>query len=197
MAALTPEELRRVGVAVSPETFDALVAEAVRRLPTAPPLAAPPRDFTDGEVAALRRAGAAFDSLPAGLADDPVARDIAEYAALLASALTPREVATRLGVDVSRIYHRLKERTLYGVRTGEGWRLPLFQFDLGGGGFRDVPGLGPVLAALDPAFDPLAVQGWLTAPDPDLEVAGRAVSPREWLLRGGAPDAIAPLDLIV
>lgn len=197
MTVLTREELRRVGVGVSPEAFDALVAEAVRRLPTAPPLSPSQRDFTEGEIAALRRAGAVFDPLPEGLADDPVARDIAEYAALLASALMPREVAERLGVDVSRVYHRLKERTLYGVRAGEGWRLPLFQFDLGGGGFREVPGLGKVLAALDPAFDPLAVQGWLTAPDPDLEVAGRPVSPREWLLRGGDPAAIAPLDFIV
>ncbi len=54
------------------------------------------------------------------------------------------EAARLLGVDPSRVRQRLGERTLYGVKTARGWRLPAFQFDLDQPD-RLVPGIGALI----------------------------------------------------
>ncbi len=194
MPTLTRDDLDRLGLELAPEAFEQLVAEAVRGLPVAEHVGSPRHDLTAAEVAALEQGG--FDlspETPEELAGEPVARGVAEYAAMVGTALTPAQAARRLGIDVSRVRHRLAARTLYGIKTPHGWRLPLFQFDPSSGA---LPGVGPVLASLDPDLHPVSVQRWFLAPDPDLEVAGRAVSPRDWLRHGGAPSAIAPLALV-
>jgi len=188
---LTQRDLQRIGLDLAPEAFHRLVAEVVRALPPADGRGDPARDLTAEEVAALERGG--LDLAPATAEDrdeDPFARGAAEYAVLLATALSPAAVAERLGVDPSRVRHRLAARTLYGVKTPHGWRLPRFQFDPDTG--RALPGLGRVLAALDPELHPLSVMRWFLTPDPDLEVDGVPASPRDWLRRGGAPEAVAP-----
>lgn len=194
--ALTRAELARIGLDVPPDQFERLVADVVRAMPAAGATRDPRRDLSAAEAAALERGG--FD-LASGTdddaADDPLARGAAAYAALVATALTPAQAAARLGVDPSRVRHRLAARTLYGVRTPHGWRLPRFQFDPASG--RDLPGLGTVLAALDPDLHPLSVTRWFLHPDPDLVVDGAPVSPRDWLRQGRDPRAVAPLANLV
>jgi hypothetical protein len=192
MAVLSREDLTRVGLKLDPTAFQELVADAVRAMPAAETAGSALHDLTAAESAVLEAGG--FDlrpERPDESADDPLVRGAAEYAALLATALTPPQVAQRLGLDVSRIRHRLAERTLYGVKTPAGWRLPLFQFDPSTGGV--LPGLATVLTTLDPETHPVAIQRWFLHPDPDLEREGRSMSPRDWLLHGGAPTAVVPL----
>src|SRR5579859_1418548 len=159
MPTITREALARIGVMIDPERFEQLVVEAVRDMPAAVP-GNPSRDLTADEAATLERGG--FDLRPLApkeMPDDPLARGAAEYATLLATALTPREAAMRLGIDPSRVRHRLSERTLYGMKASGVWRLPLFQFQPGTG--QEVPGIGKLLAALDRDLDPVSIKRWL------------------------------------
>ena len=196
MAVLSREDLTRVGLQLDPTAFQQLVADAVRAMSAAEPSGNALHDLTAPEAAALEAGG--FDlrpERPDQPADDPLARGAAEYAALLATALTPQQVAQRLGLDSSRIRHRLAERTLYGVKTAAGWRLPLFQFDPSN--CAVLPGLGAVLTTLDPEMNPVAIQRWFLRPDPDLEWDGRSLCPRDWLLQGGAPAVVVPPAAVV
>ena len=111
---------------------------------------------------------------------------------LLATARPVAEAARLLGVDPSRVRQRLGERSLYGLKTPRGWRLPAFQFDLDQPD-RLVPGIGGVLAALPPDLHPVAVYNWLTLPDPDLAWGDEPVSPLDWLRSGGDPAVVAAL----
>lgn len=189
---LTKHDLERIGLDLAPDAFTRLVADVVRALPAVSRRGDPTRDLTPDEGAALERGG--LDLSPETTEDqehDPFAQGAAEYAVLLATALSLAEGAERLGLDPSRLRHRLAERTLYGIKTAHGWRLPRFQFDPDTG--RELPGGGKVLAALDPDLHPVSVTRWFLTPDPDLEIDERPVSPRDWLRHGGSPRAIAPL----
>jgi hypothetical protein len=147
-------------------------------------------ELTADERAVLEAGGANLRPLEPE-EDEPVVRAAAEYAALLASALTVPEAARRLGVDGSRVRQRLIARQMYGIRRPTGWLLPLFQFE--GDGL--VPGIERVLPRLSGQMHPLAVVGWLSRPHPDLhrpdDPSETPISPLEWLRSGGGPDAVA------
>jgi hypothetical protein len=117
---------------------------------------------------------------------DPLMYSLTDYLALLETSLSVAEVAAMLKVDETRIRHRLRERSLYGLEYDGERRLPRFQFERG----LVLPGLREVLAALPEALHPLDLTEWLLSPCPDLEVAGGAVSPRDWLLRGESVAAV-------
>ncbi len=194
MSAPAPDRtlafLHAHGLAVRPERLNSMVEEAVSRL--RPGLYPPdPRgDLTAGEEALLRQGG--FDLRPLSARNEgALARTAAKYAALLETGLTTSQAAARLEVDPSRVRQRLLDRTLYGVRTGAGWRIPAFQFE----GERLLPGLGRVVAALAPHLHPVAVFNWFTLPHPDLvvEELDRPVSPREWLAAGLPAEAVVDL----
>src|SRR5215204_112137 len=126
------------------------------------------------------------------ISEMPTGRWAAKYVALLASALTTREAAGVLEVGESRIRQRLREGTLYGVKAGRENRLPAFQFEGGG----EVPGIAEVLARIDRSVHPVAVLNWFVLPNRDLyldEEEARPLSPRHWLLSGGAPEVPAHL----
>jgi hypothetical protein len=181
------------GITVSPESLDELVTEAVSRLQRTLYRPDPRVDLSGPEVEALERGG--FNLKPADLGkDDPLARTVAEYAALLKSSLSTTEAARRIGVDPSRIRQRLTSEppTLYGIRVSGGWVLPEFQFD--GGDL--VPGIGEVVSKLTPELHPVSVFRWFTYPNPDLiaeDLDGRALNPREWLRLGLPVQAVADL----
>ncbi len=196
MPALSANQsfLHAHGILITPAQMAELVREAVARLPRVLVRDDPRADLTPSEAAALDEGGFRLDARPRG--EDPLARSAAEFAALLATSLPTGEAAARLGVDPSRIRQRLTSRpqTLYGIRRDAGWVLPIFQFD----GSRLLPGLGEVVARLDPQLHPLSVSRWFTMPHPDLvldepSAASRAVSPRDWLRLGFAPGAVADL----
>lgn len=116
----------------------------------------------------------------------------AAYQQLRAHSLSVEDAAKRLGVNASRVRQRLAARSLYGLKEGNAWQLPAFQFVADG----LVPGLDVVLRRLPADLSPLAVARWLATPNPDLTTrddAERPLSPRQWLLEGNAPEAAAAL----
>jgi hypothetical protein len=165
-----------------------LYAEARRRLLHNEPLlegssGLGARALSAGEVAALESVGlttAPFGSGGDPPGGDPLAQSVADYMALLETSYTTSEASRHLKVDVSRVRQRLREGTLFGIEYDGERRLPRFQFER-----RQVlPGLREVMAALPVGMNPLDVAQWFLAPNPDLEVGEKILSPREWLLRG-------------
>lgn len=143
------------------------------------------------ELEALRSVGAELAPWPAADAPDPITRTVADYMALLDSSHSTRDAARFLGVDVSRIRQRIREHSLYAVEYEGEWRLPRFQFE----GKRVLPGLAQTLRAIPADLAALDVAEWFLSPNPDLEQGGegRMLSPREWLLRGNDPAAVASI----
>ena len=192
MRSATAEALQEAGISISAEELDRRVAEAIRELVTHRPTVDPRTEFTPEEHAVLVEGG--FDLSPLRPSDiNPELRAAEQYAALLATSLTVREAAQRLGVDGSRIRQRLLARQMFGIRRPTGWLLPMFQFD----GNRLVPGIERVLSHLNPHVHPLAVVHWFVRPHPDLcrpgDVDETPMSPRDWLLSGGNPELVAEL----
>lgn len=185
--------LRRAGLSMDAAEFERLVMEAVRRALPPGPAADARRELTDEELRFLQEA----DVDPTDLAPrdrgaaSPLAATAADYAALLATALTVPDLAARLGVDQSRVRRRLAGHTLYGVKDGKAWWIPLMQLD--DPGQTLVPGLHLVAPHWAGAH-PVEVARWFTLPHVDLEDAhGRPAAPRDWLLAGGDPRRVAAL----
>jgi hypothetical protein len=178
--------LARAGLKVETDEFLALVEDATRRLAPAEP--DPAEYFNDAQRAALTDVG--LDLSPRGSSErDPRARAVALQAVLRDTALSVAGAAERIGVDSSRIRHRLADGRLTGWKDRGGWRLPVWQFT----GDGVLPGLDVVLAAAPEDQPPLIVAGFMTTPQPDLCTAGEPATPRDWLLAGGDPAAVATL----
>jgi hypothetical protein len=178
--------LAKAGLRVDPDQFLSLVEDAARRL--TPPHPDPVNYFTLEQRDALREVG--VDLSP--LRDDETdgrARAVAEQAVLHDSALTVSEAARTIGVDTSRIRHRLLARRLMGWKDRGGWRLPAWQFTEHG----VLPGLEQILAALPTDQPALVVAAFMTTPQEDLMARSRAITPCEWLQSGGDPERVARL----
>jgi excisionase family DNA binding protein len=184
---------RRAGLTVGTAELERLIMQAVERaLPTRPPADAR-RELTEDEIRFLEEAGVDLaDLAPRDRgAASPLALAAADYAALFATALTVPELASRLGVDDSRVRQRLARHTLYGIKDGKAWRVPLFQLDDAGRAL--VPGLH-LIAPRWAGVHPVEVARWFILPHVDLEDAeGQPVAPRDWLLGGGDPRDVAEL----
>lgn len=196
--AATLAYLHAHGLSVAAQALEPMVEQAIESLQRRLYRPDPSADLTAAEAAALQRGG--FELEPAAGAGDPedadapIARTVAEYAALLETGLTTAQAAALLGVDASRVRQMLTAEPprLYGIRTKAGWTLPRFQFD----GDRLVPGAGEILGRIDPEVHPVAVYRWFTSANPDLvdeRLSPRPLSPREWLLLGLAADPVAEL----
>lgn len=193
---VTKEQLRERGFERS---FEEIVGEArelaartILAMPGGHLEADPGREFSPEEMAALERGGVDF-SPPMPGEPDPLARTAARYAAMLATSYTTSEVARMLGKTEGRVRQRVAKKTLYGLQgEGRGHRLPAFQFEGGG----EVPNIGKVIRVLPEDLHPVEVLNWFTLPNADLyldEEEERPVSPREWLLSGGNPQALVSL----
>ena len=117
------------------------------------------------------------------------AATVADSVKLLVTSRSVEQVASELGVDPSRIRHRVADKSLYAIRVGRRLLLPAWQFDEA----RPLPSLGAVLSVLPPDLHPLEVAGFMTSPHGDLEVRNRAVSPGRWLAGGGDPAPVVEL----
>jgi hypothetical protein len=174
------------------EVATKLYAEARRRLLKNAPLRAESTDgrpsaesLSVGELAALTSVGLSTEPFEKLGVQDPLMQSIGDYMALLETSYSTSEAAKYLKVDASRIRQRLREHSLLGIDYDGEKRLPRFQFERQ----QVIPGLREVIAALPKGLSPLDVAEWFLSPNPDLELAAGAVSPREWLLRGEAVDA--------
>ncbi|PRW61833.1 DNA-binding protein [Actinopolyspora mortivallis] len=182
--------LARAGLKVTAHEFLALVEDAAKRL--TPAQTDPGAHFDENERTALSETG--LDLAPLGDEEtDPRARAVAEQAVLRDTALSVGQAAERLGIDTSRIRHRVASRRLIGWKDRGGWRLPAWQFTE-----DDVlPGLETVLAAMPSDQPALVLANFMTTPQEDLELGDRPVSPREWLMAYGDPRRVAELASVI
>lgn len=182
--------LARAGLKVTAQEFLSLVEDAANRL--TPVQTDPAAHFTRTQHDRLTGVGldlSPFDEDEA----DPRARTVAEHAVLRDTALSVGQAAERVGVDGSRIRHRVSSRHLIGWKDRGGWRLPAWQFT-----DDDVlPGLETVLAAMPTDQPALVLANFMTTPQDDLLLGERRVSPREWLMAGGDPLRVAELAAVV
>jgi hypothetical protein len=186
MAALT-DVLSRNHLRVTEARFVELVEQSLAEL-GGPIIDDPARVLSADEIAALVAVKA--DLARRGEREsDPVVPAAAAYAALLADALSVAEVATRLGIDASRVRHRLAKRQLIGIRRARGWLLPAYQFGADG---QLLPGIERVAAALAGSH-PVVVARFLSTSQPDLVVARRRLTPRQWLEGGGDPSRVVAM----
>ncbi len=118
--------------------------------------------LTAPEEAALAKGGVELVSDQALRVVD--AQIASAYQQLRTGSLSVEEAAHRLGVNTSRIRQRLADRSLYGIKDGNTWLLPAFQFCADG----MVPGVDVVVRRLPPDIGALAVARWFSNPNPDL-----------------------------
>ncbi|RRO17615.1 DNA-binding protein [Saccharopolyspora rhizosphaerae] len=186
MSAALETVLARAGLKVTANEFLNLVEDAAKKLTS--PQVDPAAHFSEAERDAL--SGTGLDLRPLGEGEgDPRARTVAEQTVLRDTALSVGQAAARIGVDTSRIRHRIGERRLIGWKDRGGWRLPAWQFS----DADALPGLEVVLAWMPVDQPALVLANFMTTPQEDLEIHGRPVSPREWLLAGGDPQRVAEL----
>lgn len=171
--------------ALDPETLVSWIEEALRRTAAASPQ--PARELSAPERHIIAEEGLADQTA----SEEPLAASIRGYLRLLDEALDVRAAAERLDVSPSRVRQLLGARRLYGVKAGRDWRLPRWQFRARGAGL--VPGIERVSEALPPHLHPLTVEGFVGTPKPELEPAGKPVSPLVWLASGGDPEPVALL----
>jgi hypothetical protein len=129
----------------------------------------------------------------AGFGEDPEALDrqsadvAAEFIALLASALPVAEAADKLGVTRPRMQQMVSADVVWAIRDGVKWVLPAIQFT--GDGL--LPGWASVAKSIPERMHPLEILGFLTTPQPELELGGQPRSVVEWLRSGGDPATAA------
>lgn len=149
-----------------------------------------PEPLTDEEMAALKSVGVEMGCREVMLRQ--AFRSASLHAASLASAIPLAAAAKRLGVSDSRLRQRVLEGTLVSLREPgtQAHRIPLFQLTDAG----ELPGLQTVLRAVRNDAPPLAICGFFSTPQPDLEAEeGGALKPVEWLMSGGDPAQVAEL----
>lgn len=205
----SPYLLRR-GIETPPSGLNRRFRQALREL-EAYPSADSTEAFTEGEVDALHRGG--IDVRDPWRGPDLVALSRARYAALLERALSPEEVADRLGITPGRVRQLLGERRLLGVLVEGRWRDPDFQLaPLARGrappvrrrtakraSYRLIHGLDQVVPTFPEATQLLTVHRWLTTPKHQLRIEGPdrdtpvELSPIEWLEHGRPPEPVAQL----
>ncbi|MBV5273239.1 MAG: hypothetical protein JZU52_06230 [Lamprocystis purpurea] len=95
---------------------------------------------------------------------------------------------------------RLLERSLIGIRRGRGWLLPRYQFQVQQQDGQPVvralvPGIEQVVPRLSPELHPVALWRWFSSPSSELvlEDEDAPLSPRDWLIAGRDPAAVARL----
>lgn len=172
--------------AVAPEALNEALKTAIRELEVG--LYGPSRsELTDGEVAMLERAGVDLDDDPS--ARDPMMEYATEFAAILATSMTPTELAKRLELSPVRIRQMIRDHSIFAIRVEGRWHVPIYQIEKG----VLVPNVAKVNQALS-GLDPVSVQRWFTSLDPGLEDAnGELMTPLAWLKSGRDVGVILPL----
>jgi hypothetical protein len=184
------------GIPSKPKSLEKMLVDVIERLPSVAYFRNPEHELSKAEAAELRDGG--FDLIPKNHGrKDPIGRYAALYAGMLSKSISVKETAKILGVNPSRVRQRLvNERSLYGIKEGSEWRIPMFQFNDG----KLVPDIGKVLAALPISLNPVSVLSWFMVQNPDLKAPevgnsrnSRRFSPRDWLLIGNLPEKVIKL----
>lgn len=177
--------LAEAGLRVSTREFLRHVADAARKI--SPPQTSPADYFTPSQQRVLGDVGLDLSTFRPE-ETDPRARSVATAAVFADSSHSVAEAAALLGVDTSRIRHRINDGKLTGWKE-KSWQLPAWQFADG----TTLPGLEVVLRAIPDDQPQLMVAAFMNTPQPDLEINGKPATPRQWLLAHGDPHAVAEL----
>ncbi|HEY5877261.1 MAG TPA: hypothetical protein VIU11_00020 [Nakamurella sp.] len=180
------EVLRRYDAGLTESDLAEYLDTAMRRIPGA--ASAP---ITQGDMTYLaEHAGQGAAEVVASWDPDRERRQREEAAAeeamdVIASTLSVEAAARLLGIDRTRISHRLSRRALWAVDIGSRRRLPDWQFRAG----RELPGLAVLIEAIPSSVHPDDVAGLMTSPQDELD--GR--TPVDHLASGGDPGPVADL----
>lgn len=177
--------LAEAGLRIDPGRFLRLVADAARKV--SPPQPNPADYFSPVQRQVLTDVGLDL-SADDEQESDPRASTVAARAVFADSAFSVTDTARLLGIDTSRVRHRLKEGKLTGWKD-KGWQVPAWQFS----GSAVLPGLDVVLRALPDDQPALMIAAFMNTPQSDLELDGKPVTPRQWLLAHGDPRMVADL----
>ena len=188
---LSTEPFQKAGLSLTVDDLERIVMDAASRLLPDQPASNGHSELSAAEVAFLQRAGVSpSDFTPTDQGpSSALAQSAADYAVLLAASLPPSEIAHRIGVDESRIRQRINQHTLYAVKDGRGWRVPVFQLDATGHAL--LPGLERIVPHVHDAHL-VEVARWFLSPQVDLEGSDEEpMSPRDWLITGHDPRVAA------
>lgn len=176
------------------ETVVALLHEAADALKERQPRG---DALTDGQVAFLIESGTFTPERLAEVEASVARGDLAELERrtrleAVTGSLSAAEAAQRLGIDSSRVRHRLSKGSLLGFMIGGKRRLPAWQFT------DDpkqpvLPGLSLVISALPQDMHPASVQNFMSTPQEDLLIDDHEVTPVEWLRLGGDPQEVVDI----
>lgn len=172
----------------APEALNEALRRAIESMHRT--LYAPSRDeLTPSELGLLAKARVEVEESPRRA--DPMLVYATEFAAILATSLSPARAGERLGgVTAVRVRQLIRERSLYALRLEGRWRIPVFQF----GDEGLVPNIGAVNATLPATLDAVSVLRWYTCPDPELEAPGGDIlCPLDWLRSGMDPAPVAAI----
>lgn len=178
------------------DRFDLARSDLIAALKTLPAQRQWAATLTEGEAELLDRAGFAED--PQAYAE--MAADVIQHMGrLYNTAYTAAEVAEGLGVNDSRVRQRRLAHTLWAIDDGGTWRFPAIQFEVVDSGrehtaLKQIRGLDQVLPGLL-AHDlhPIAIAGFLLAPQSELRINGQPQSVHDWLLHGGSTKPVLNL----
>ncbi len=150
------------------------------------PVTEPECRLTDADEMFLRRHAGVREATPdelVALAERTAARDAFE----LVHTLSLPAVAALLGVSERAVVGMTAgSRLLAHELAGDGRRWPDWQFAAG----RPLPHLSAVVAAIPAGSHPTGVRTAMTTPDAVFLGVAEPLSPRDWLLSGGAPDQV-------
>ncbi|PVA44675.1 hypothetical protein DDJ48_01735 [Mycobacteroides abscessus] len=158
-------------------------ATFVAALAVQPATRKPAAELTTDAARLLDTNGFRENTAAARTADTQTASRISD---LVNTSLTVDEVAEGLGITAARVHQKRLAHELWAITDGQAWIFPAPQFDTTDADhpLHAIPGIGKVFKALPEDLHPLAVEGFLNTPHPDLS-SDRPVTPREWLRHGG------------
>ncbi len=145
-------------------------------------------ELTAAEQRLLTGSGMAMEPPPR----HPVRQEAQHITALAAESWSATETAHRLGIDPSRVRHRVADRSLYAFRLGRQLRLPRWQFTEHRR-LEPLPNLRRILAHVPDGMAPVELARFMSTPQPDLPLAGDSATPRDWLIAGQPASAICQI----
>ena len=175
--------LEMYGNGITADDFADQLGDVMRRRVAVDPRALSQHDRT--VLAAVGVPAVDLNRQPSQRLVDHAARLLEENSRALTAATT----AERLGRSVTRIRGAIADGSLYGVKVGRSWLVPLWQLEQAG----PLPHLRKVVAAIPEGTSAVTLERVMTQPSDELYVDGRPVSPRDWLLAGKEPAAVVDI----
>lgn len=144
------------------------------------------RDFTEQELEVLKEGGVDLGSVTDEDRVEAQTRSALAEAKRIQESLTTAQVAGLCGVSDGRVRHWASHGEVISFRLDKELRYPSFQFREG----KRMPQLAAIISAAPDFWTHVELSGYLTTPQPGLEVEGRPTAPVDWLFAGRGMDAV-------